>query len=109
MDDEVLLGVSETIGGYDRGAASYDAEPNAMVAATSWVLERAPLGCSNADVLELGCGTGRHARRAIDEGARSYTGLDASIGMLTVAQQRYSDSRVKFGHVDLLQPWAMPD
>src|SRR5438067_10130271 len=103
------LGPAETLGGYDRWAAKYDLEPNAVVAATSWVLERAPLGCADADVLELGCGTGRHVRRAIDEGARSYTGLDGSIGMLTVAQQRYgADPRVAFGHVDLLAPWAMP-
>lgn len=106
----MLLGVADTIGGYDRWAASYDVEPNAMIAATSWVLDRTPLGAADADVLELGCGTGRNARRAIDEGARSYTGLDASIGMLTVAQRRFhQDPRISFGHVDLLAPWAMPN
>jgi SAM-dependent methyltransferase len=101
------LGPADTLGGYDRWAASYDVEPNALVAATSWVLDRAPLGCADADVLELGCGTGRNARRAIDEGARSYVGLDGSLGMLAVAQQRYHDKRISFGQVDLLAPWTM--
>ena len=103
-----VLGPEATLGGYDRWAASYDGDPNAVVTATSWVLERAPLGCGAADVLELGCGTGRNARRALDEGARSYTGLDGSLGMLTVAHQRFADPRISFGQVDLLAPWSMP-
>jgi SAM-dependent methyltransferase len=102
-----LLATGETLAGYDRWAASYDAEPNALVSATSWVLDRAPLGCADADVLELGCGTGRNAARVIGEGARSYTGLDGSQGMLSIAMKRYSDSRISFGAADLLAQWTM--
>jgi SAM-dependent methyltransferase len=102
------LAASATLHGYDRWSASYDHEPSSLVAATSWVLDRAPLGCADADVLELGCGTGRHARRVIGEGARSFVGLDGSAGMLRVAMQRHSDPRISFGGVDLLAPWTLP-
>src|SRR5262249_12366889 len=83
-------------------------DPNSLISATSWVFDRAPLGCADADVLELGCGTGRHAARAISEGARSYLGVDGSQGMLTVASQRYTDPRISFGVVDLNAPFQLP-
>ena len=104
---EEKLASTETLSGYDRWAASYDVEPNAIVSATSWVLDRAPLGCADADVLELGCGTGRHAGRVIAEGARSYCGLDGSQGMLSIGMNRYSDSRISFGAADLLAQWTL--
>lgn len=105
--DETLA-YADTLAGYDRWAPSYDVEPHALVSATAWVLDRAPLGCADAEVLELGCGTGRHARRAISEGARSYVGLDGSNGMLAIAAQRNPDARIAFGSVDLLGPWTVP-
>ncbi|MGE5185016.1 MAG: class I SAM-dependent methyltransferase, partial [Acidobacteriota bacterium] len=104
----IQLAAADTLGGYDRWAPSYDVEPNALIAATAWVLERAPLGCSGVDVLDVGCGTGRAAQRVLAEGARSYTGLDGSQGMLAVATQRYRDPRISFGLVDLLAPWSLP-
>ena len=100
-----LLACSDTLSGYDRWAPSYDYEPSAVVSATSWVFDRAPLGCADCDVLELGCGTGRHAQRVIGDGARSYLGLDGSQGMLAIAAHRYYDPRVSFGAVDLLAPF----
>ncbi len=105
--DETLA-YGDTLVGYDRWAPHYDVDPNAIVAATSWVLDRTPLGCADADVLELGCGTGRHARRVISEGARSYLGLDGSQGMLAVASQRHDDPRIAFASADLLGSWAVP-
>src|SRR5690349_8725950 len=101
--DERLI-VSETLGGYDRWSRSYDLEPSSLVSATSWILDCAPLNCADADVLELGCGTGRNAQRVIGEGARSYVGLDGSQGMLAMAMQRYNDPRISFGSVDLSAP-----
>src|SRR5258706_11333 len=105
--DETLA-YGDTLVGYDRWAPHYDVDPNAIVAATSWVLDRTPLGCADADVLGLGCGTGRHARRVISEGARSYLGLDGSQGMLAVASQRHDDPRIAFASADLLGSWAVP-
>ena len=103
-----LLAAGDTLAGYDRWASSYDGVPNAVVHATSWVLDRVPLGCADCDVLELGCGTGRNAARVIGEGARSYTGVDGSPGMLGVAMRRYADPRISFGAVDLMSPFTMP-
>ncbi len=104
----IQLAAADTLPGYDRWAPSYDLEPNALIAATAWVLDRAPLGCGGVDVLDVGCGTGRHAPRVLAEGARSYTGLDGSQGMLAVATQRWRDPRISFGLVDLLAPWSVP-
>jgi SAM-dependent methyltransferase len=106
-DDEILAPI-DTLRGYDRWAPTYDHDPSSLVAATSWVLDRAPLGVADCDVLELGCGTGRHIPRVLGEGARSYLGLDGSHGMLTVAAQRYQDPRVSFGVTDLTAPWTLP-
>src|SRR5689334_10829933 len=105
-DADERLTTQDTLSGYDRWAASYDTEPSSLVNATAWVLDRAPLGCADCDVLELGCGTGRNAQRVMAEGGRSYTGLDGSQGMLTVATQRYADPRISFAAVDLLAPWT---
>jgi len=103
---ERQLGIGDTLKGYDRWASSYDHEPNPLIAATSWVLHSAPLGCSDADVLELGCGTGRNVVRVIGEGARSYLGVDGSPGMLRVATHRFYDPRISFAQADLLAPWT---
>jgi len=103
-----LLGFGETLHGYDRWASTYDLEPNPLIAATAWVLQSAPLGCADCEVLELGCGTGRNVVRVIGEGARSYTGIDGSRGMLTIASNRFYDPRVTFLQADLLQPWTPP-
>jgi len=78
-----------------------------MIAATTWLLDRSLIGAADLDVLELGCGTGRTVRRLLGEGARSYTGVDGSAGMLSVASQRNVDPRVKFMQADLLSPWTL--
>ena len=91
-----ILQPGETLDGYDRWAASYDALANPMVAATAWVLDRTPLGCAGDDVLELGCGTGRNVARVLAEGARSYTGVDGSTGMLEAARAACPDPRCSF-------------
>lgn len=103
-----FLAPTDTLRGYDRWAASYDNETNPLIAATSWVLDHSQLSCADCDVLELGCGTGRNVERVIGEGARSYTGVDGSHGMLSVATQRFRDPRVSFVAHDLLTAWTPP-
>src|SRR5262245_20798251 len=39
QSSDELLASQETLRGYDRWAASYDSEPNALVTATAWVLD----------------------------------------------------------------------
>jgi SAM-dependent methyltransferase len=101
-----LLGPAETLSGYDRWARTYDQGGNPVFDAAAWALDRMPLGCADCDVVELGCGTGRNAARVIGEGARSYTGVDGSLGMLQVAGAQVRDPRIGFVRADLMQPWA---
>ena len=102
---EEFLAPSETLHGYDRWSMSYDNGENPVIAATSWVLDHAPLGCADAEVVELGCGTGRNVARVLGEGARSYVGVDGSYGMLNMAQVNVKDTRVSFVAQDLMTPW----
>jgi SAM-dependent methyltransferase len=86
-----ILTPGETLDGYDVWAAQYDADANPMVAATAWALDRTPLGAAGADVLELGCGTGRNVARVLGERARRYVGVDGSAGMLEAARRACPD------------------
>lgn len=86
----------QTLAGYDRWAATYDAIDNPMVAATAWALRTHPLDACDADVVELGCGTGRHAAIVLAAGARSFTGVDGSTGMLGRAREACRDPRVRW-------------
>ena len=74
---------------YDRHADAYDAlitdpvEP--WVTAVNDALQAA--GFSNAQVLDAGCGTGRHAAALIERG-HDVTLLDASAALLRIARER---------------------
>ncbi|MCC6909429.1 MAG: class I SAM-dependent methyltransferase [Phycisphaerales bacterium] len=92
----VELTVDETRAGYDRWAAGYDEAKNPMVAATAWALATWPLAVAGRDVIELGCGTGRHAAPLLAAGAASYLGVDASEGMLARARARTDDARARW-------------
>jgi SAM-dependent methyltransferase len=99
---------AETRRGYDAWAASYDEAANPMIAASEWLLDRAPLACAGADVLEIGCGTGRNVARVLAAGARSYTGVEPSPGMLERARARCADPRVRFLEGDAAAPPVAP-
>lgn len=90
-----------TLAGYDRWAPDYDQAPNPMVAAARWSLSVSPLAVAGADVVEFGCGTGRHAPVLLMAGARSFTGVDGSQGMLEAARRRLDDPRVRWLHAEL--------
>jgi malonyl-CoA O-methyltransferase len=90
----VQLPHAATLAGYDRWAASYDATANPMVAATAWALRTRPFDVAGEDVVEFGCGTGRHAGAMLAAGARSFTGLDGSAGMLAIARTALAEPRV---------------
>lgn len=90
-----------TLAGYDRWAPDYDQAPNPMVAAARWSLLLRPLAVAGADVVEFGCGTGRHAPGLLAAGARSFTGVDGSLGMLEAARRRLDDPRVHWLHAAL--------
>lgn len=107
VNHRLQLAPGETLQGYDRWSRSYDHEDNPLVTATAWVLDRMALGAADCDVLDLGCGTGRNAWRALGEGARSYVGVDGSPGMLSIAAQHNRDPRVQFVQADLLSAFRL--
>lgn len=89
--------------GYNRWSSSYDTYGNPLIALEE-PETRAYLGdTSGLDVLDLACGTGRHALRLAREGAR-VTGVDFSRGMLDRAEEAPGGGLVRWVEHDLHQP-----
>lgn len=55
----------------------------------------------NADVLEIGCGTGTFVDLFIREGCKFYTGIDISGEMINVANKNNNSSKVAFKKISL--------
>jgi malonyl-CoA O-methyltransferase len=89
--------------GYDRWSEVYDHDLNPLVALEEPVVREALGDVSGLAVLDLGCGTGRHALRLSTAGA-SVTAVDFSQGMLNEARRKHGASRVRFLVHDLHQP-----
>lgn len=73
--------------GYDRWAQLYDTYVNSTVAADEIAFPPVWAHIHDMDVLEIGCGTGRHTLRLAAAGNR-VTGLDLSPGMLAEARRK---------------------
>ena len=73
--------------GYDRWAAQYDTYVNSTVAIDDLYFPALWAGVTGRDVLEIGCGTGRHTLRLAGQGNR-VIGLDLSPGMLAIARDK---------------------
>jgi malonyl-CoA O-methyltransferase len=96
---------------YDRWAGSYDAQRNLTRDLDAGVVRAAPLGVDGADVLELGCGTGKNTVWLAAR-ARTVLALDFSAGMLARARQRLADAgaaHVQLVRHDVREPWPLPD
>jgi ubiquinone/menaquinone biosynthesis C-methylase UbiE len=94
---------------YDRWSASYDADRNLTRDLDAEVVRSAPLGVEGADVLELGCGTGKNTVW-LSERARSVLALDFSAGMLASAGARVGEvSHVRLERHDITTRWPAPD
>ena len=89
--------------GYDRWAEIYDHELNPLVALEEPMVRRATGDVSGLAVLDLGCGTGRHALWLAAAGA-SVTAVDFSEGMLSEARGKPGATAVRFLAHDLHQP-----
>ncbi len=89
--------------GYDRWAPHYDSDGNPLVALEQRVFDAALGPVRGLDVLDLGCGTGRHALRLARAGAR-VRGFDVSPGMLAVARQATHGLPVELIEHDLARP-----
>ena len=99
------VGVRE---GYDRWAAVYDTDGNPLVALDDSVVPRVLGDVRARDVLDLGCGTGRHTARLARDGAR-VTALDFSPGMLARAKERVTSAPVRWVQADLTERFPFDD
>lgn len=68
--------------GYGLWAASYDADPNPLLALEERQIELLFPDTRQKDVIDLGCGTGRWLRKCLRRGARSALGVDFTPQML---------------------------
>src|SRR5262245_26234399 len=89
--------------GYDRWSLVYDHDANPLLGLEEPLMRAAIGDVRDLSVLDLGCGTGRHALRLAAAGAR-VTALDFSDGMLTAARHKPGAESVRFVVHDLHQP-----
>lgn len=89
--------------GYDRWAAVYDHDANPLLALEEPVVRRAIGDAAGLDVLDLGCGTGRHGLALAAAGAR-VTAADFSEGMLAEARGKPGGEAIRFLVHDLHEP-----
>jgi len=94
-DDELV----PTREGYDRWAEIYDEEVNPLVMIEESEVARALGDVAGRAILDVGCGTGRHAVRLANAGAK-VTGIDFSEGMLDKARAKPGAAAVRFVHQD---------
>lgn len=94
-DDQVV----PTREGYDLWSEIYDDEANPLVMIEAPEVSRALGEIRGLSVLDVGCGTGRHAVELAKAGAH-VTGVDFSKGMLDKAREKPGADSVRFIHQD---------
>lgn len=94
-DDQVV----PTREGYDLWSEIYDDEANPLVMIEAPEVSRALGDVRGLSVLDVGCGTGRHAIELAKAGAH-VTGVDFSNGMLEKARAKPGAESVRFLHQD---------
>jgi SAM-dependent methyltransferase len=94
--------------GYDRWAAVYDTDRNPLPALEEPRVRRAMGAVRGLDVLDLGCGTGRHALWLARRGAH-VTAVDFSEGMLAEARRKRDAAKLRFLVHDLHRPLPFPE
>lgn len=86
--------------GYDRWASIYDHDLNPLQALEQPHVRAALENVQGLDVLDMGCGTGRHALWCVEQGA-NVTAVDFSAGMLAAAREKPFACQVNFLQLDL--------
>jgi malonyl-CoA O-methyltransferase len=94
--------------GYDRWSACYDDEDNPLIAVEEPKVAELLGPVSGLRILDLGCGTGRHALRLAAAGA-NVTAIDFSDGMLARARDRAGTLPIDFRAHDLTRPLPFAD
>jgi malonyl-CoA O-methyltransferase len=95
--------VLPTRDGYDRWAATYDTMGNWLLELEEPEVDRALGDLKDLDVLDVGAGTGRHALRIAERGAR-VTAVDFSEEMLARARQKAGAEDVRWLMHDVARP-----
>lgn len=85
--------------GYAHWASHYDSYPNALIALEEPLVHRILGDVRAKRVLDVACGTGRHAVRLSDEGA-FVTAVDRNEAMLAVARPKSERVRWLRGELD---------
>jgi ubiquinone/menaquinone biosynthesis C-methylase UbiE len=93
--------------GYDRWAAVYDHDANPLQALEGPVVRSSAGSVQGLEVLDLGCGTGRHTQWLVGGGAR-VTAVDFSAGMLAEAKAKVGEGRATWVVHDLHEPLPFP-
>jgi len=94
--------------GYDHWAEVYDHDANPLPALEEPRVREALGEVRGREVLDLGCGTGRHCAWLAEAGAR-VTAVDFSAGMLAKARDRVPAGNVRFVEHDLHEPLPFED
>lgn len=86
--------------GYDRWAATYDDDGNPLVATEQSIFDDLVGDVAGARLIDVGCGTGRHALALASRGAR-VTAVDFSRGMLDRARAKPGADRITWIEHDI--------
>jgi len=100
--------LSAVRGGYDRWARVYDHDANPLPALEGPHVRAALVDVGGRDVLDLGCGTGRHTAWLAESGAH-VTAVDFSKRMLERARRKVRAAHVRFVVHDLHDPLPFED
>jgi ubiquinone/menaquinone biosynthesis C-methylase UbiE len=93
--------------GYDRWASCYDTDGNPLIALEEPQVDRLLGQVKGLTVLDVGCGTGRHAIRLANAGATVHA-LDFSAGMMEQARKKPGAAGILFKVHDLAEPLPFP-
>ena len=93
---------SENRAGYDLWSAQYDTYVNSTVAVDDLYFPHLWADVRDKDVLEVGCGTGRHTLRLAGQGNR-VTAVDLSPGMLARAREKLIGYPVQLLEGDIMR------
>jgi malonyl-CoA O-methyltransferase len=94
--------------GYDAWAATYNAMGNWLLALEEPEVDRALGEVAGRELLDVGCGTGRHAIRLAGKGAH-VTAVDFAEEMLQKARAKPGADRIRFIVHDVTTPLPFPE
>ena len=105
--DAVTAEILPTQAGYDHWASVYDTDGNPLLALEEPRVDELLGDVRGLTILDVGCGTGRHAIRLASAGA-TVRALDFSTAMLEQARQKAGAANISFQTHDLSQPLPFP-